>query len=46
MFISSKHEKHTTLKELVNPQTQMIPTMHQWEKIVKDLQRRTKGKFP
>jgi hypothetical protein len=34
------------MKELINPQTKMIPNWERWDKIVEELQKMTKSKFP
>jgi hypothetical protein len=34
------------MKELINPQTKMIPNLERWDKIVEELQKMTKSKFP
>jgi hypothetical protein len=45
-LIAYKHAKHVSWKELIDPRSQMIPTTQWWDKITKELQKKTKTKNP
>ncbi len=44
-LIAYKHAKHAEQKELIDPKSQMIHAMQQWDKIAKEFQKRTKSKI-
>jgi hypothetical protein len=41
-LIVYKHVKHVAWKELIDPRSEMIPIMQRWDKITKNLQKKTK----
>jgi hypothetical protein len=45
-LIVYKHAKHAEQKELIDPKSQMMPAMQQWDEIVEELQKKTKIKNP
>jgi uncharacterized protein YhbP (UPF0306 family) len=45
-LISYKHEKHNSLKKIIDSKANTIPTTQRWTKIFKGLQITTRSKTP